>query len=131
MKHVILAAGAAALFAAAAPAQESDAPQFMHDTFPEQGVSAAWAEFQAISGPDAALEPRVTELIGLAVAAQIPCDLCVYYHEKAARAAGADDAQIKQAVAAAALTRQWSTMLQGSAYDMDAWQGQVDAMFAE
>ena len=48
-----------------------------------------------------ALEPKTKELIGLAVAAQIPCEYCVYYHTKAAKADGATAAQIKEAIAMA------------------------------
>ena len=40
---------------------------------------------------------KTKQLIGLAVAAQIPCAYCVYAHTKFAKAAGATDAQIKEA----------------------------------
>jgi AhpD family alkylhydroperoxidase len=106
-----------------------DAPQFMKDTFPEPGLSAAWQESQALSNPNAALDAKTRELIGLGVAAQIPCTYCVYYHTKAARQAGATDAQIKEAVAAAAETRKWSTMLNGNAYNVDDFKKQIDAAF--
>ena len=76
------------------------------------------------------LDEKTKELIGLGVAAQIPCGYCVYYHTEAARHAGATDAQIKEAIAAAALTRKWSTVLNGNNYDMGNFKKQVDAMFA-
>jgi AhpD family alkylhydroperoxidase len=106
-----------------------DAPKFMKDTFPEQGVIAAWQEYQAVSNPNGALDAKTKELIGLGVAAQIPCTYCVYYHTQAARHAGATDAQIKEAVAAAAETRKWSTVMNGNAYDMGEFKKQVDAAF--
>ena len=107
-----------------------DAPQFMKDTFPEQAVSAAWQEYLAVGNPKGALDAKTKELIGLAVAAQIPCTYCVYYHTQAARHAGATDAQIKEAVASAAETRKWSTVLNGNEYDMGEFKKQVDAVFA-
>ena len=107
-----------------------DAPKFMKDTFPEQGVIAAWQEYQAVSNPNGALDAKTKELIGLGVAAQIPCTYCVYYHTQAARHAGATDAQIKEAVASAAETRKWSTVLNGNGYDMAEFKKQVDAAFA-
>jgi len=76
------------------------------------------------------LDEKTKELIGLGVAAQIPCGYCVYYHTEAARHAGATDAQTKEAIAAAALTRKWSTVLNGNNYDMGNFKKQVDAMFA-
>jgi AhpD family alkylhydroperoxidase len=110
-------------------ASAQDAPKFIKDTFPEQGVAAAWQEFQAVGNPNGALDAKTKELIGLGVAAQVPCAYCVYYHTQAARHAGATDAQIKEAIAAAALTRKWSTVLNGSAYDMADFKSQVDAAF--
>jgi len=101
----------------------------MKDTFPEQGVSAAWQEYMAVGNPNGALDAKTKELIGLGVAAQIPCGYCVYYHTQAARHAGATDAQIKEAVAAAAETRKWSTVLNGNAYDMGEFKKQVDAAY--
>ena len=57
---------------------------------------------------------KTKQLIALGVAAQIPCAYCVYATTKGAKAAGATDAQIKEAIATAALVRFNSTMLNGS-----------------
>jgi AhpD family alkylhydroperoxidase len=133
MKMPVLTAAAMALAVAMVPASALHArepPAFIKNTFPEQGVSAAWEEFQAVMGPDTALAPKTKELIALAVAAQVPCDYCVYYHTQAAKAQGASQAEIKEALASSALVRQWSTMLNGSEYDEQAWREEVDAMFA-
>lgn len=111
-------------------ASAQDAPQFMKETFPEQGVEAAWKEFQTIMGPETALAPKTKELIALGVAAQIPCDYCVYYHTQAAKKHGASQEEVQAALASSALVRKWSTMLNGSQYDEAAWKQQVDAMFA-
>ena len=105
------------------------APQWMQQTFPEKAVKSALVELQAIEGPGA-LDEKTKQLIGLAVSAQIPCQYCVYYHTKMAKAQGATDEQIKEAIAAAALTRKWSTVLNGSDYDMQSFHKQVDAMVA-
>jgi AhpD family alkylhydroperoxidase len=105
-----------------------EAPAFMKDTFPQQGLSAAWQEQKDLMKGD--LDAKTKELIGLGVAAQIPCGYCVYYHTQAAKHAGATDAQIKEAIAVAALTRKWSTVLNGNNYDMGNFKKQVDAMFA-
>jgi AhpD family alkylhydroperoxidase len=107
-----------------------DAPKFMKDTYPEQALGAALQDAMAVGNPNGALDAKTKELIGLGVAAQIPCTYCVYYHTQAARHAGATDAQIKEAVAAAAETRKWSTVLNGNDYDMADFKKQVDAAFA-
>ena len=77
----------------------------------------------------AALGAKERELIGLAVAAQIPCEYCIYYHTKAAMHFGATDAEIREAIAQAAQVRKWSTMLNGSMYDQSAFRKEVDDMF--
>lgn len=64
-----------------------------------------------------ALSPKVKELIGLGVSAQIPCHYCVLFHTEAARLNGATEAEIQEAIFMASLTRQGSTILNGSALD--------------
>jgi AhpD family alkylhydroperoxidase len=108
------------------------APKWMQQTFPEKAVKAAKAamtELEAVEGPGA-LDVKTKALIGLGVAAQILCEYCVYYHTKVAKAHGATDAQIKEAIAEAALTRKWSIVLNGSSYDMQSFRKQVNAMLA-
>ncbi|EWH00341.1 carboxymuconolactone decarboxylase family protein [Halomonas sp. BC04] len=114
------------------PVQAEEAPGFIQETFPTQGIEAAWQSYQSVFlDPDAALDTRTKELIALAVSAQVPCDYCVYYHTRASQAHGASDDEIRGALASAALVRKWSTMLNGSQYDQDAWRREVDAIFAE
>jgi AhpD family alkylhydroperoxidase len=64
----------------------------------------------------------------LGVSAQIPCGYCVYAHAKNARAAGATEAQVREAVAAAGAVRMWSTVLHGMNYDYDKFTAEVDEM---
>jgi AhpD family alkylhydroperoxidase len=109
------------------PANAQGAPEWMKQTYPEAGLNAAWEEYKAIYNPKGALDAKTKELIGLAVAAQIPCQYCVYGHTAFAKKAGATDAQIKEAIAAAALTRKWSTVTNGTAYDFAKFRQQVDA----
>jgi AhpD family alkylhydroperoxidase len=55
---------------------------------------------------------KVKELIGLAVAAQISCTYCIYFHTTAAKLNGATDAEIREAVAMATISRHWSISAQ-------------------
>ena len=79
----------------------------------------------AVMNPKGALDDKTKQLIALGVAAQIPCEYCIYAHNKA----GATDAEIKEAISAAALVRKWSTELNGNMYDMTDFRKQVDAMY--
>jgi AhpD family alkylhydroperoxidase len=85
----------------------------MKQTLPDQALKPLQDEFLAVMNTGA-LDGKTKQLIGLAVAAQIPCAYCVYALTKGAKAAGATDAQIKEAIATAALVRFNSTMLNGS-----------------
>ena len=55
--------------------------------FPKSGIAGAWAEFKIVQlNPKTALDVKTKELIGLAVAAQVPCAYCVYFHTAVAKA---------------------------------------------
>jgi AhpD family alkylhydroperoxidase len=96
-------------------------PTFMKG-IPDEGVTAAWDEMQALEmSTDTALPGKVKELISLGVAAQIPCRYCIYADGQFARAAGASDRELKEAVGQAAITRHWSTVLNGMQIDPAAF----------
>ena len=98
--------------------------------YPESARAAGWAMMKSTDlNENTALPSKVRELIGLAVAAQIPCQYCVYYHIKAAKAAGASQEEIREAVHQASLTRHWSTILYGNDYDLGAYKAEIDAAF--
>jgi AhpD family alkylhydroperoxidase len=123
MKRLILAS-VIALFTTTAWAQEP--PKFFKDTYHEHALKSALEARGVLEGKDAKLDAKTRELIALAVAAQIPCAYCVYGHMKNARAQGASEAEIREAVATAATVRQWSTVLNGMGYDFETFKAEVD-----
>jgi AhpD family alkylhydroperoxidase len=80
--------------------------------------------------PASALDGKTKELLGLAVAAQIPCEYCIYFHTAAARANGATEAEIREAVAMAAIVRHWSTFLNGMQIDAATFRREVDTIMS-
>jgi AhpD family alkylhydroperoxidase len=95
---------------------------------PEAGLAGAWSEFKSVQlNPSTALNGKVKELIGLAVSAQIPCQYCIYFHTAAAKANGATEQEIKEAVAMAAIVRHWSTVLNGMQVDPTVFKSETDA----
>ncbi len=98
---------------------------------PDEGAQAAWDEMTAIQmSADTALPAMAKELIGLGVAAQVPCRYCVYAHTQFAKHAGAGDREIREAIAVAAITRHWSTVLNGMQIDPAAFDKEVQQVFA-
>ncbi len=135
---VIAAVVAASAFAAPVSAQETAAetyseikdafgfvPTFMQE-YPEHGIRGAWIMTRDMEFSDKTeLSPKVKALINIAVGAQIPCQYCVFADTEAARAAGATEGEIKEAVGQAALTRHWSTILNGLQIDFDAFKTEM------
>src|SRR5436190_23389957 len=97
--------------------------------FPEAGIAGAWAEFKSVQlSPNTKLNGKTKELIGLSLAAQIPCHYCIYFHTAAAKANGATDEEIREAVAMAAIVRHWSTVLNGMQVDYAAFKQETDTV---
>ena len=126
MKTMMIAAALAACIGGTAIAQ--DAPEMFKQTYPDYALGPAMGLLGALEGDQAAIDAKTMQLIQLGVAAQIPCTYCIYYHTRAARSAGANDLEIKAAIAAAADVRMWSTVLNGNAYDLDAFKSEVDGL---
>ena len=97
--------------------------------FPELGIAGAWAEFKSVQlNPKTKLDGKTKELLGLAVAAQIPCGYCIYFHTAAAKANGATDEEIREAVAMASIVRHWSTFLNGMQVDLAGFKHDTDTV---
>jgi AhpD family alkylhydroperoxidase len=103
-------------------------PPFI-DLLPEGAQAGAWEFMKGSSGnPNGEIPAKYRELIALGVAAQIPCAYCAYAHTAFAKAHGATDAEVQEAIAYAAEVRLWSTVLNGSQYNMDEWQAKIDGI---
>jgi AhpD family alkylhydroperoxidase len=94
---------------------------FVPDFFkgvPQTLLPAFWSSLTSLQlNPATKLDGKTKELIGLAVAAQIPCEYCIYFHTEAAKLNGATDEEVKEAVAMAGVTRMASTILNGTQTD--------------
>ena len=98
---------------------------------PESARAGAWAFMKGSSAnPDGQIPAKYRELIALGVAAQIPCTYCTYAHTTFAKANGASDAEVQEAIAYAGEVRLWSTILNGSQYDLAKWKAEIDGILA-
>jgi len=100
----------------------------MFTKLPMHVRASAWEWFKSISNPDAAVPAKYGELMGLAVAAQIPCEYCVYAHTSMAKMLGATDQEIQEAVLKGAEVRHWSTILNGNRVEFEAFKSQWDGI---
>lgn len=93
--------------------------------YPQTAVAGAWAMTKSLLvDPDNSLEPKVKSLINLAVAAQIPCQYCIWLETKFAKQQGATDAEVAEAVAQAAYVRHWSTVINGMQIDFETFKAE-------
>jgi AhpD family alkylhydroperoxidase len=100
----------------------------MFTKLPMHVRASAWEWFKAMSNPDAAIPPKYGELIGLAVASQIPCHYCVYAHTTMAKMLGATDEEIEEAVSKGAEVRYWSTILNGNQVEFESFKKEWDGI---
>lgn len=140
MHKLMTLATLSVILAAAAPARADEAtladiqktlgqvPTFLR-AFPPALIDSAWGDMKALQfNPDTALSGKAKELIGLAVAAQIPCRYCVYVHTEVAKLNGATEAEVQEAVVTAAVVRRWSTILNGNQADEAQFRADIDKL---
>jgi AhpD family alkylhydroperoxidase len=105
-------------------------PDFLK-RFPPEALPGAWNMMKAVQlSPQTKLSGKHKNLIGLAVAAQIPCKFCIAAHTEFAKLDGASEREITEALAMAALTRAGSTMLNGQQTNRAAFRRDVDKLVA-
>lgn len=82
------------------------------------GAAGIWRETKDFElNKKTALDGKTKDLIGLAIAAQLPSRLTAWSYAKCGRASGASEAQLKEAVLLSAMTRHWSTFFNGMQLD--------------
>ena len=100
----------------------------MFTKLPEHTRVAAWEWFKSLNSPSNSIPAKYNELISLGVAAQIPCDFCIYAHMQMARMHGATEEEINEAVMKSAEVRHWSTILNGNNVDLASFKTEWDAI---
>lgn len=93
--------------------------------YPTSAVAGAWEMTKGLLIDEGnSLEPKVKSLINLAVAAQIPCQYCIWLETKMAISQGATQEEVGEAVAQAAYVRHWSTVINGLQIDFDTFKAE-------
>jgi len=98
-------------------------------SYPKQSVSGAWQMSKGLLfSPENKIDAKTKSLINLAVAAQIPCQYCVWLETEMAKKSGATQEEIAEAVAQAAYVRHWSTVINGMQVDFDTFKKEFGGM---
>ena len=126
---VAVPAGARADAAATAQAEMTKTVGFVPSfvkAMPANLVPGLWQEARDFEMSDkTALSVKNKDLISLAIAAQTSSRLTIWSYTKCARANGASEAEVKEAVAMAALARHWSTFFNGIQLDEGKFRGEI------
>lgn len=99
-------------------------------SYPPAGLPAMWKTLMSLEmNPATALPGKVKSLMSLAVGSQVPCRYCTYMDSEFAKLEGATQAELTEAVAMAAIVRQWSTFLNGINLEEKAFRMEADKLF--
>lgn len=76
-----------------------------------------WPSFKKYQTEETKIPSKYREPMGLAVAANIKCPYCRYFHAGAAKTNGASGAEMAEAFYLAGMTSRWSAMIHSQHYD--------------
>jgi AhpD family alkylhydroperoxidase len=102
-------------------------PTFIRQ-LPGATLPVAWQGWKSLELEETALPAKTKYLISLAVAAQIPCQYCIWADTMSAKANGATDEEIGEAVGVAAMTRFWSTNMNGLQVDLATFKQELGGL---
>ena len=95
-------------------------PGFMK-ALPQDALVFEWPSFKKYQLGESVIPGKYRELMGLAVAANIKCPYCQYFHTGAAKMNGASDEEMAEVFYLASMTSRWSAMIHAQHYDYDTF----------
>jgi AhpD family alkylhydroperoxidase len=93
-------------------------PGFMK-ALPEDVLIYEWPMWKKYTLEESLIPEKYRELMGLAVAANIKCPYCLFFHHAMAKMAGATDEEIAETGFLASQTSRWSVLLHAQRYEME------------
>ena len=96
-------------------------PGFMK-ALPEEVLVHEWPIWKRYTIEESEIPEKYRELIGLAIAANIKCPYCLFFHNAMAKMAGATNEELAEVAMLASLTARWSTILHAQIYDMGTFE---------
>ncbi len=106
------------------------APDWIKE-IPESAIGNVWGLMKEVQLLKTGIPNKYKELIGLAVAATTKCRYCIFFHTEAAKANGATDNEIKEALMMAGATNLFSTWINGSEYDFEKFKKETLKMLGK
>ena len=95
-------------------------PGFMKG-LPKDVLVNEWPSFKKYTLEESEIPAKQRELLGLAVAANIKCPYCQFFHMAAAKMQGATEAELAEIAFLASYTARWSAMIHAQHYDYNTF----------
>ncbi len=88
---------------------------------PDEDLINEWPNMKRFMFGEWQIEPKMREMIGLAVAGAIGCEFCRHFHRGAAQLHGATDEELSELAFLASYTTRYSAMIQAQDYDVETF----------
>ncbi len=99
-------------------------PEFVQD-LPDDTLEHDWKLLKTLEFKEGKIPMKYKHLMGLAVSGAIKCKYCTVFHTEAAKASGATDDEIHEALRYAMDTTGWSTFLNGLQIDFEKYSDEI------
>lgn len=99
-------------------------PGFFEE-LPDEVLSQEWELMKQVQMGPGAIGLKERQLLGIGISAAMRCHYCSLFHTELARALGATEKEIGEALLFAKLSAGWSTYLNGSRYDYERFRFEV------
>jgi AhpD family alkylhydroperoxidase len=103
-------------------------PEYLRK-LPMEALPGAWMELKNLQfNPNSPVALREKQLIGLAVASQIPCKYTVYMHKQVAKLHGATEREVEETLAVSAVSRHWNAVINGAELDEASFRNELQQL---
>lgn len=100
-------------------------PGFMSRLPPDVLISE-WPLFKKYTLGESEIPAKYREIIGLAIASNIKCPYCIFFHTASSKMLGATEKELSEVAFLASLTARWSTILHAQSYDLETFKREVE-----
>lgn len=104
-------------------------PGFMKALPPDVLVNE-WPSFKKYTLGESEVPGKYRELIGMAIAANIKCPYCQFFHTAAAKMQGASEKELAELAFLASYTARWSVMIHAQHYDYNTFAKETEQIGA-
>lgn len=100
----------------------------MFKTIPDSSLELEWELLKRVHIDEGPIPNKYRELMGIAISAVMKCHYCTVHHTEFAKALGATDEEIEDALHVAKSSAGWSTYINGMLLDFEEFKKEEHTM---